>query len=55
MSIYVIGYYDHNNSGDEQYKYTFEFLFRSLGLSRIRFIDCDIIHDMLFYEDDRMQ
>ena len=52
MSIYVIGYYDHNNSGDEQYKYTFEFLFRSLGLSRIRFIDCDIIHDMLFYEDD---
>lgn len=43
--IYIIGYYDHFNAGDEQYKNTFVYLIKNiLGFDdnhSISFIDCD--------------
>ena len=47
QTISVIGYYDHNNTGDEQYKLTFKkMIYDNLPYDRntkynIRFVDCD--------------
>ena len=59
FKIYVIGYYDHFNCGDEQYKTAFKILineyfppatqFRNLELN---FIDCDKIFNTKFEDDD---
>jgi polysaccharide pyruvyl transferase WcaK-like protein len=46
--VNIIGYYDHDNLGDEQYKYTITYLLRqinkSLNVDNINFIDCDKIN-----------
>lgn len=47
--LYVIGYYGHNNIGDEQYKSSFTKLFKN---ENIKFIDCDMIVDKEFKDDD---
>ena len=36
--LYIIGYYGHYNTGDEQYKLTFKYLFPTYDL---HFLDCD--------------
>lgn len=45
--VNVIGYYQHDNLGDEQYKYTISYLLRNLdktiNVDNINFIDCDKI------------
>jgi len=47
--IKVIGYYNHNNIGDEQYKFTISKL---LGNDDLDFIDCDSITDNQFLDTD---
>ncbi len=46
--VNIIGYYDHDNLGDEQYKYTITYLLRqinkSLNVDNINFINCDKIN-----------
>jgi hypothetical protein len=52
-NIYVVGYFGHNNLGDEQYKVTFNFIFNTflpkndLNNFVIHYLDCDTIklHD----------
>ena len=39
--IKIVGYYGHGNIGDEQYKYTFRYIF-----------DCDNIENFNFNESD---
>lgn len=47
QQIIVVGYYNHNNIGDEQYKYTFSYIFNTYLFNitdyNIIFIDCDLI------------
>jgi polysaccharide pyruvyl transferase WcaK-like protein len=47
--VNIIGYYDHDNLGDEQYKYTITYLLRqinsSLNVDNINFLDCDKIKE----------
>jgi hypothetical protein len=50
--ILIIGYYDHANAGDEQYKNTFSYLIKTILAATldinhydIVFIDCDKLHD----------
>lgn len=51
--IYVIGYYEHYNIGDEQYKNTFNYIFNKfLSDYDIKYIDCDIIELKEFNESD---
>jgi len=49
MSIKVIGYFGHGNTGDEQYKSTFKYVFKNHNLE---FIDCDKIKLHSFKADD---
>lgn len=56
LNIKVIGYYNHYNLGDDQYKssinhllYTF---FRQIINYSIEFVDCDTIHNHQFHPDD---
>ena len=56
-NIYIIGYYGHANSGDEQYRLTFKYIFDTyLPPSNIKYtiihIDCDIIVDRVFNDND---
>lgn len=51
MSLRIIGYYDHDNTGDEQYKYTISKLFDT-SLQGIDFIDCDKIQTIDFKDSD---
>jgi hypothetical protein len=65
MNIIVIGYYNHNNAGDEQYKTTFIYLLNQIfnvnnkyiGSKQIpqynlQFIDCDTLCNYKIYDDD---
>jgi len=57
MEIFVIGYYNHYNTGDEQYKLTFQNLVNDvLGLNySLKFIDCDTLKNKklhTFNDDD---
>lgn len=53
---YVIGYFDHGNLGDEQYKETFRFIFRNFlpkGFEEnVKFLDCDSILEYTFGDSD---
>jgi len=52
--IYVIGYYNHSNAGDEQYKRSFQILFEQhLNTDfDMNFVDCDNVSNMEFADDD---
>ena len=53
MNIKVIGYYEHNNLGDDQYLISFKNLLNKLRLFyNIEFIDCDKIIDKYFNDND---
>ena len=57
-NIYVIGYYGHGNLGDESYKTTFDFMFKSflpkndLENYKITYLDCDTIKLNNFNDND---
>jgi hypothetical protein len=55
-NIFIIGYYGHNNIGDEQYKITFDYILRNylpyLQKYHIKFIDCDRLKNFFFEEND---
>lgn len=50
----IIGYYEHYNFGDDQYKISFTKLFKDYILYdyTIDFYNCDKIHDYIFLDDD---
>jgi len=51
--IVVIGYYYHDNLGDQQYIDTFSYLFRTaIAKCSFTFIDCDKIDDFVFQPTD---
>jgi polysaccharide pyruvyl transferase WcaK-like protein len=54
--IRIIGYYDHSNTGDEQYKVSFKRMFNEYLPLHIKcnidFIDCDKIEEYTFQKDD---
>jgi len=54
--ICVIGYYDHHNVGDEQYRVTISRIFKDYFPRnkpyRLDFIDCDKIHNQKFSDTD---
>jgi polysaccharide pyruvyl transferase WcaK-like protein len=56
IRIIIVGYYNHDNLGDEQYKETFEYMLdKYLPLKRyyeIKFIDCDTLHNEFFEDTD---
>lgn len=57
INFNIIGYYDHKNIGDEQYKISFESLFLKLFYDlkisyNLNFYDCDKINMVDFEEDD---
>lgn len=55
VSITVIGYYNHDNTGDEQYKMTFTKMIKDNILNTrytLRFLDSDIIKDVEIKETD---
>lgn len=55
-NIFVIGYFGHANTGDEQYLYTFNYVFNnylpSFGDYNIDYIDCDQIKNKQFSNSD---
>jgi polysaccharide pyruvyl transferase WcaK-like protein len=52
-NIFVIGYYNHNNIGDCQYKLTFNYIIKKyLDNFKINFIDCDTLQCKEFLETD---
>ena len=55
-NIFVIGYYEHDNVGDEQYKKSFNYIFETYLPKTesfyIQYIDCDIIKSKKFLESD---
>jgi len=57
-NIYVIGYYGHENLGDESYKVTFNFIFKTflpksdLNSYNVHYIDCDTIKLYNFIDTD---
>jgi polysaccharide pyruvyl transferase WcaK-like protein len=55
LNIFVVGYYNHNNIGDEQYKETFQFMFDNclkFTESKISYIDCDVLKDTKISDND---
>ena len=56
VRLKIIGYYGHNNLGDEQYKTSFIEMFKRYMPEDINydvlFYDCDKIFDVEFDEDD---
>ena len=55
VKIYVIGYFEHSNIGDEQYKLTFEYFFKKYLVNlnyTLNFIDCDKISHYTFEDTD---
>ena len=56
IRIIIVGYYNHDNLGDEQYKETFEYMLdKYLPLKRnyeIKFIDCDLLHTITIIDTD---
>ena len=52
-SIYIIGYYNHNNIGDEQYKLSINYILNKYKNDyNIEFIDCDNINNIIIKGDD---
>lgn len=49
LEIKIIGYYEHFNAGDEQYKESFQKIFQKYNL---QFIDCDKLHECKFIDSD---
>ena len=47
--LYVVGYYNHNNFGDQQYQISFKNLFKT---EEIEFIDCDKIDKQEIKDND---
>ena len=47
MNIFIIGYFNHYNSGDEQYKITFDYIFKNYLTNyenyNIKYIDCNLL------------
>lgn len=54
LQINVVGYYNHENAGDEQYKRSFDILFKQYLTSpyTLTFIDCDTLDNHDFNEND---
>jgi polysaccharide pyruvyl transferase WcaK-like protein len=56
IRIIIVGYYNHDNLGDEQYKETFEYMLdKYLSLKKnyeILFVDCDSIHNIPILKTD---
>jgi polysaccharide pyruvyl transferase WcaK-like protein len=53
--FFILGYYNHNNIGDEQYKLSFQYLFqqfRTVAVDSIEFIDCDKLSNAVIGEKD---
>jgi len=51
--ILIIGYYFHNNTGDDQYIDVFKYILKSnLSSFRIKFIDCDKLQDTTVKKND---
>ena len=48
-TIYVVGYYNHSNFGDDQYIESFKYLFPS---DKLKFIDCDKLDEYSFKIND---
>jgi polysaccharide pyruvyl transferase WcaK-like protein len=54
MNILIVGYYDHHNLGDEQYKISIKYIIKKLPNSKpksIEFIDCDRLQDYKVLEN----
>ncbi len=56
-SVYIIGYYDHGNFGDEQYKLTINSLISDINIkfnlfNQVSFLDCDSIKNKTFQKND---
>ena len=52
-NIFVIGYYGHNNLGDDQYKITFDYIIKKyLDNYTVNFVDCDKITSTTFCDTD---
>jgi hypothetical protein len=48
QEIIIVGYYNHNNIGDEQYKHSFDFvlqksIYKNENNHSIRYLDCDLL------------
>ena len=56
IRILVIGYFNHNNIGDEQYRITFNYIFYNFlddyNSYIIVFIDCDELKNFITYNND---
>lgn len=55
VKIYIIGYFEHSNIGDEQYKLTFDYFFKKNLVNcnyKLDFIDCDKLLNYTFEETD---
>jgi len=53
-NIFIIGYYNHHNIGDEQYKLTFNYTFELLGLTNytLTYHDCDKLNELTVDDND---
>jgi hypothetical protein len=54
MNILVVGYYNHCNLGDEQYKLSIKYIFNNLPYVKpksVEFLDCDKLNDYLVPEN----
>lgn len=56
VNIFVIGYFNHGNTGDQQYIHTFDYVFKTF-LQRhenynIEYLDCDQIKEKQFNDSD---
>lgn len=54
MNVLVVGYYNHCNLGDEQYKYSIKYILNNLLNTKpksIEFIDCDKLNDYAIIDD----
>ena len=51
--IFVIGYFGHTNTGDEQYLHTFDYIFKTFLFNhenyKIGYLDCDQIKTKEFF------
>ena len=53
FKIIVVGYYYHNNIGDDQYMETFQYIFSNyLPKYEIQYVDCDKIMDVEVNDSD---
>lgn len=55
-NIFVIGYFGHGNTGDEQYRHTFDYVFKTFlpnsNTHNIQYLDCDKIKEQQFNDSD---